>query len=410
MPLDDVTRIRARFTNELNNLQEADIDPEDRAAIRRFIESKDGDANINTLGQYITRCRICAERADMPLTEMELGDVLSFCFDLRHESDLAKSSAANYQQALRMFFISLGREWAEDVDAAASSATQKDIDPDEMLGVDEISALCDTAERLRDIAMIEFLADTGARLTMMASLRVSDVHLDEGRAYYQPNPNALGLKDAPQQPYPIIDAKASMRAYLRHGHPRPDNSDVAFFHKMKSYGGEDGSLGQTTIRHRLKTIGENSSVDNPVNPHNFRHSAISRMWREGYSKQQIQHRVAWKLDTNMWQRYVHLHAEDMNEQIFADAGVIDSSDGVEKQRHPCGNCRETLAPHHSFCPKCGEPATPAARGDMAAFRDELFDRATREPDEEIVDLLRDLNAALDTDPDTRRLVSGVLSE
>lgn len=410
MALDDVTRIQDRFNNELNKLQNADIHPDDRAAIRRFVESKNDDANINTLGQYILRCRLCAERANIPLTTMDHGDVISFCFDLRHEDGLATSSVANYRQALRLFYMSLGREWAEDIEAASSTDTQSDINPDEMLGVNDVSALSDAADRLRDIAMIEFLADTGARLTMMASLRVSDVHLDEDRAYYQPNPNALGLKDAPQQPYPIIDAKASMRAYLRHGHPRPDDSDVAFFHKMKCYEDGDGSLGQTTIRHRLKTIGENSSVEKPANPHNFRHSAITRMWREGYSKQQIQHRVGWTLDTDMWQSYVHLHAEDMNEQIFADAGVIDSSDGIDKQRHPCGNCRETLAPHHRHCPKCGSAVSPEAREDMTAFRSELFDRATREPDEEIVDLLRDLNAALDTDPGTRRLVSDVLSE
>jgi hypothetical protein len=68
----------------------------------------------------------------------------------------------------------------------------------------------------------------------------------------------------------------------------------------------------------------------------------------------------------MWQRYVHVTAEQMNEEIFAGAGVVEDDDSLSRERQRCGNCRETLAPTAHWCPNCGEPATKEARDEKQA--------------------------------------------
>lgn len=51
-------------------LRDTDIHPDDRRAIRRFAESKDGDVNLNTLTQYINRYRSAPNGSTLPLVEM----------------------------------------------------------------------------------------------------------------------------------------------------------------------------------------------------------------------------------------------------------------------------------------------------------------------------------------------------
>lgn len=85
------------------------------------------------------------------------------------------------------------------------------------------------------------------------------------------------------------------------------------------------------------------------------------MVREGYSREQIEHRVHWALDTDVWERYVHITAEEHNDDIFAAVGIGDAEDGPDRERVPCGNCRQPVAPHHEYCPTCGTAATPERR-------------------------------------------------
>lgn len=371
---DDFRRTKRHLQNQLDKLADADIDDRDRAAIRAFLRDN-ADLALSSQRQYVAFLRRAAVRSPVALVEMDHDAFKDLLFEFRHNygsdgSGMSQATIANYQSFLRRLFEHLDREWATDISIDRAETT---VRADDMLAQEDIAALTDALTHPRDIALVEFLADTGARVGLVGSLRVCDVDLDGERATYTPNPNALGLKDAPIQPYPIIDAKASLRAYIRHSHPRPDEPKAALFHKMRQYDDDvsvdDGVLGNTQFRRILTGAADDAEVDKPVNPHNFRHSAISRMWREGWDKQQIQHRVQWSVDTDMWATYVHLHAEDMNEEIFADAGVVDDTDTLSRERETCGNCRETLPPHAAHCPNCGEPVTKEARD----RRDEVVD-------------------------------------
>jgi len=369
MTTDDFSNFRRRYDNALERLSDADIHPDDHDAIRTWLRRRDGDLAVSSLAQYTNRLRVLAERSDVPLVELTIKDVRELFFELRRDETVGRNgppsdtTVYNYQAALSTWASDRDAEWVEhfDPDKPDSDGT---VDESDMLDQDDVAALVEAANRPRNQALVQFLADTGARLTMTGSLRVKDVDLESDRSTYTPNRNAIGLKGAPIQPYPIIDAAADLRVYLNHSHPRPDEPEAALFHTFDETGAvqeDDGALSPQSFKRILRNLAERAGVDKPVNPHNFKHSAITRMWREGYDKQEIQHRVHWSLDTDMWQRYVHVTAEQMNEEIFAGAGVVKDDDSLSRERQRCGNCRETLAPTARWCSNCGEPATKEAR-------------------------------------------------
>lgn len=386
MTTNDPANHHGRFARELERLENADIDGRDKAAIKDYIDRRSADDELSSLVNYCSALRKNATRCHKPLVELESkNDVERFFREMRTNPEWGRGGPMSvhtrqtYQEYLRMFLADLGREWADDVAVDRPDKEDQRVNPNDILDEDDIAALIDAADRQRDIALVEFLADTGARVALACSLRLKDVDLDGAKATYTPNDEAVGLKGAPIKAYPLIDSKAALRAYVNNGaHPRPSEPEAALFHAFEGYfdrdepvSEADGGLTPQAVNARLRKLFDAAGVEKPRNAHNFKHTAVTRMAREGYTKQQIQHRVHWDVDTDMWDNYVHLKAEDINDDIFAEAGIADADGGIEKQRSVCGNCRETLAPHHNHCPNCGAAATQPRR-ELLEVVDELL--------------------------------------
>jgi integrase len=380
MALDDPQDFSGGLANARRRLLDSDdVHDDDRPIIRQWMQRKDGRVAVSSLKTYLRRVRLASERSDIPLVDLDESDYHDLVFRLRHEEGLADSTVKSYEDALVLFLTDMtDAEWPADIER--TTVENGGPNPDEMLIPADIQELTATARHQRDVAFIEFLADTGARLSLALSLRVKDIDLSEP-ATYTPNPNATGLKGADIKEYPLIDSVAALRGYLRGAHPRGSTGDVALFHKLKPasrgeddrWGSDDGALRANAARQQLVRIADRSSVEKRVHPHGFRHAAITRMVREGYSRSQIEHRVHWTLDTDMWETYEHITSEEHNTDIFREAGVVDDEDGPDRVRKPCGNCRTPVAPHHEFCPQCGAAVTATADTEVDASRDAVLD-------------------------------------
>lgn len=121
--------------------------------------------------------------------------------------------------------------------------------------------------------MIEFFADTGARASMVGSLRVGDVELDTERPHFEPNAEASGLKDAPQHNYPLIGCVGPLRSYLRYSHPQPENDDAALFHRfvgtdttVDDLADAETAMSSQHMQWRLRKADDKAGIDKPTNP------------------------------------------------------------------------------------------------------------------------------------------------
>jgi integrase len=375
--LEDFQHFERRLQKELDRLDE--FTDTDRPRVKRFVEKKDGDVTDGTLATYLRNLRMAARAHDQPLVELDEATMDALTYELRHGNyghggdGYSNDSIRNIEFAVRAFLKVIdGHAWAADYEL--TSPADSKVRPEDMLRGEDINALTSAAHNLRDVALIEFLADTGVRLSLVGSLRVGDVDLEGPKATYTPNPNARGLKGAAIRDYPIIDAKGVLRSYVRQTHPRPDRDDVALFHCIPGHGNPidgDGALTPTAIRNQLRRAADNAGLDKPVNPHNFRHSAITRMRREGYDRGEIESRVHWTVDSDMWATYEHIASAEHNQAIWERAGVVEDDDGPEPERRPCGTCMEPVAPHHDYCQACGAAVSKRARDLEDEGKDDL---------------------------------------
>lgn len=401
--LSDVQGYERKFANQLEKLEAADIDPDDRDAIRSFIRREDaqGDVNTGTCVSHLNRLRLAAERATVPLLEMDRDDVDALLSCLKREYGLSEGTRRNYRKALRVFFRDLGRGWADDIKIGAGP--KRTVDPSDLLTMDEIEAIIGAARNPRDKALVGVLADTGMRISAVASLRVRDYSIEGDEktgliASVRPNQDApvKGARD----PVPLTWSAGYVANWLDI-HPRRE-PDAPLFHKMKRVGDGDGGAGgdgddddaltYQYLGRRIRWLAEDAGVDTGrVNTHNFRKSAISRWIREGLSEQAIKHRAHWAKDSGQFATYSGVSAEEMNEDIRAHYGLATSESARPELSH-CPSCRTPVTSTARYCSGCAAPLTPGAAEDKKTAKSESTNAMV---EEERAEKRRAIQSAID---------------
>lgn len=378
MDTDDIQGYGRKFQNQLEKLSDADIGP-DRAAIKEHIHAREGQVNRGTMVNDINQLRLSAERADVPLVEMDEADVNEFVFDLRHEHGLSKGTVRNYRKSLRVFFDKRGEDWAEDI--KIGSPEKKSVDPDELLEESEINDLLDAAGSSRDKCLVALLADTGLRIGAIASLRVRDVDLSGENAFLTINEDA-NVKGADGS-VPLTWSEGYLTSYLNI-HPRRNVPDAALIHKNGGYydGSDDGALNYQYISRRIKELADAAGVDRErVNTHNFRKTAISRWIREGLSEQAIKHRACWHIDSDMFETYSGVRGEELNDQILSHYDLDSEAESERPDLEQCPRCQAALQPNHDFCPGCSAPLTAGANAAEEAVTETTLDDIVDNPEQ-----------------------------
>ena len=394
MNVNDTNNTEGKLSRQWELLNQADIVDRDRQIITDFVRiERQGNQNRepNTLIADLSTLRNASKRADTPLVEMDRADLRGLMSVLTKPKDQGGygldpdgSGIYNYKRALRVFFQWLDEQpdfpdfgFYDSIDIPSQSVSR--VDEDEMLDDEEIETLKQHARNPREPAIIEFLADTGARVSLASQLRVKDLHdLDTKRPYFTPNPNGAGHKGAPDKRYPILQSRAELRNWVNQYHPDP-RPEAPLWPVLRGYdrdNPQECALSGDRLRDTLRACARRADIEKPVNPHNFRHTAITRLSRQGYTPQEIQHLAGWA-DDRMLEAYDHTTDRQRNEQMRVKAGFIEEAetDTGPSQPKSCGNCRETLKPSAQFCPRCGTPATKETEEAISEQEDRILESA-----------------------------------
>jgi len=405
--LTDIQRYSEKFDNQREKLREADIDERDREHIRKWVAhlDADGDRGTGTIVSLLNRIRLSAERAAVPLVEMDRADVDQLLSALKREHGLSEGTRRNYRKALKQFHRWRGEAWAEDITIGVSP--DREVDPNDLLSDEEVQALLDAAENPRDKALIALLADTGLRIGALASLRLRDIDASGRTTLVSINEDA-NVKDA-SGTVPLTWSESHLSAYLN-VHPRRDEPDAPVLHTSAGYydGDDDGALSYQYLARRVKDVADRAGVDREkCNLHNFRHTAISNWIREGLSEQAIKHRASWTVDSDMLGVYSAVRDEELNDQIldhYDIAGVDDATSTPDIEE--CPRCNSALRGSEVFCPTCSAPLSASAAAKVEEVEDRTFDSVTS-ADGAKVDDFADFRQRFNEDPDFRdQVVNG----
>lgn len=393
MGIDDVHNFEAKFDGQLDLLNDAPIEPDDKRAIKRFLRHLDasGDIQLSTMTNHVNKLRLSAERAGTALTEMDRDAVNDLLFSLNHDHGLSEGTLRNYRKSLRKFFEYRGEEWADDIKIGASP--DRTVEPDDLLAQDDIDALFDAAKSARDKALLAVMLDTGLRIGALASLRVGDVTLTERAGLITINDEADSTKDA-QGTVPLTWSRSYVANWLDVHPDRRD--DAAFIHSLKDDrvdADDDGALTYQHLQRHLKRLADRAGVERDrVSPHTFRKTAISQWIRDGLDEQKIKHRAFWAKDSTQFEVYSGVTDEELNDDILEHYDLAEPDAGGPTLEH-CPQCGVGVRDDARFCAGCGAALTRSA----AEASDDVTDAVT----DDLVDF---------DDPDRRQIARALTEE
>jgi len=379
--VNDTGNLSGKHARRIQQVEDADIPDADRDAILSFHEHRKAKGKKpSTLTTDLSTLRCASERADVPLTDMSKSDaedlfriLVAPKEDGGYDLDPEGGGMFNYTRSFRVFFRWLngreeygGFEWWNDIETPDQTVERQP--EDERLTPDDVEDLREAAGRgrntQRDRALVAFLAD-GPRITLATQLRVKDVHPEGKDPYWTPNDDAeTGHKGMDNSKRTILWSAVEVRSWLNLGHPDPDNPDAPLW-PVQNYDPEnpqDSALSPDGVRSMLERAAERAGVEKPVNPHNFRHAAMTRLSNDGgLTPQQIQHLAGWA-DDRMLEVYDETTDDERNNAIRDKLGMPTSETETDEtpEPTPCWNC-STVLEGQRYCPKCGEPQEVSAR-------------------------------------------------
>ncbi|MCD4820593.1 MAG: site-specific integrase [Methanococcoides sp.] len=268
---------------------------------------------------------------------------------LEDEREMSQSSLRNYKKLVKKFFgWSCEGEAPKWVQNIKLKTIDTPVQPSDLLTQEEFDKLMGACKHPRDKALIAVLADSGMRVGALASCRIKHAEFNQYGAILYISQTSLSKKTTAAKGIPLTWSTGYLNQWLS-VHPLREDSEAPLWVTLNQ---NMEPLSYKSVRSTIAKIGERAGIKKPVNPHTFRHLAITNWILDGLNEQEIKHRAGWSRgSTQMFKIYANFTDNEINERIFEKYGLK-----TEDKRHvtlkACPRCNNVLRPSDKFCSQC----------------------------------------------------------
>jgi len=327
--------------------------------------------------KYLTKLPKLAEQFDLPFDKASREDVEEAVLWIKRREDINDTTRYDYKILLKRFFKWIGNgEYPECVDWLEINHNQNnDKLPEEMLTEEDVEKLIENAMNPRDKALVSLLWESGARIGELIDLTVGSIeHREHGLKI------VVDGKTGSRR-IPLIESVPYLNKWLEE-HPNREDKDAPLWVNIGEVN-EGKKLQYASIRKMLKSVRDRSSIDKPVNPHNFRHSRATFLATR-FTEAQMCEWFGWVQGSDVPSRYTHLSGRDIDADYDRLHGIEDEENQKESKLTPneCPRCGETVPKEASFCHRCGQVL------DVGAWKkveegEELIDESESKMEDEV---------------------------
>lgn len=269
------------------------------------------------------------------------NDLLDYIQSLR-DTENGEGSIALHKAKLRQFFAFCFEETDEKryrqfIKLLKGQIPGKEISPKDILTTEEIKKFINVATLEQDRCIISVLYESGMRIGEFIALKISDVEIKENEVIFH-IPNQEGCKTG-SRTIPCLEVSGYVQDWLKcHPFHQPDSQ----FINLKEY----------AIRLRLQKVAERAKIKKPINPHNFRHSSITRSAMLGMTDIDMSYRFWGVAHSDMLNTYIHLSKEMNSDSYKRTMGMsADTTKIINPIAVRCVECGK-LIPSGKLCKQC----------------------------------------------------------
>ncbi len=279
---------------------------------------------------------------------------------------------------------------------------------EQVVSEDEYQRLLKLMDDPRDLAIVSFLWDSGARAGEILSMRITDLDLNAE----QPSGIVGGKRRVP-----ILESLPYLVAWMN-VHPHRFDLQATLWsrdpRKPLSYSGLYQLLMKKCRRNGLRTI----------SPHMLRHTRATLHAKHKLSPYAMNLAMGWSPGSKMYQTYIHLNGDDLLREVRESYGLEAKSQASKTiVLIECPRCHLKAPENSKFCLNCGltldrEIALKNAHSDITRIVLHLEGRDEEEIDKALADgldeTLKDIEASSNLTKEdamkilTKRLLKGML--
>ncbi|MCO1604026.1 tyrosine-type recombinase/integrase [Desulfosporosinus nitroreducens] len=221
----------------------------------------------HTQPAYYTKVKLFQEHFGKPATDLGVEDVRQFLHYLTTVKKLAPESVNTYNSGLRFLY---GVTLKVNLNPRQVPRHRKPCRLPDILTQEEIQALFNVCDNLRDKCILMTLYGAGLRLSEVASLKVSDIHSDKMQLFIR---NAKGSKDR----YALLSQTnlEMLRAYWKAYHPK----EWLFYSRNHTC----THMTTKAIQNLFHKYVKKANISKKVSVHTMRHSFATHLLESGTS-------------------------------------------------------------------------------------------------------------------------------
>lgn len=227
-----------------------------------------------------------------PLDQWEKKDVSTYILKMKDAGKRPATIEGN-KIILKNFF-----NWANKPDYVKDIQIKKisnALDKNDILTPEDVNKLIETTASPMYKALIAFLFESGARISEILRVRVSDCIEDENKGLIVSVHQTKTGKDFRR--VLCVSSGQYIRNHITHSVKSKD--DLLF------------DLTNVSVWEMLKKIGKKAGIDKPISAHKFRHAEATLMVQQGYNEAIIRKKLGWSPSSTMIARYQHLDDDDV---------------------------------------------------------------------------------------------------
>jgi site-specific recombinase XerD len=207
------------------------------------------------------------------------------------------------------------------------------VRPDQILTEEEIKKLIETADNIRDKAIVSVLYESGCRIGELLNMRIRDFRFDDFGAIVTVD-GKTGKRNVR-----LVNSIPYLKMWLKY---HPDKKDDSWVWASK-YGKIIGQLKYLSIYIILKDLAKKSGITKNVHPHILRHSRITHVALK-MPESSLRIMYGWVAGSEMTKTYINISGKDVDELVLSRLYDINTDKIEEKVKllvpKVCYNCGE----------------------------------------------------------------------
>jgi integrase/recombinase XerD len=353
--VDDVHAYDSLFIKAMQRLEEADFSDHNKQLLKKFIAQlqRDGLAKstrtnyLNQLTRMIKNLKKTGFIKNLDELDKDSFDgLLTYLDDI---AGLSQNEIRNYKKVTKKLF-----KWLYDdepprwVTKLKLETIESLVQPSDLLTQEEVDKLLGACRHPRNKAFISVMLDSGMRVGALASCRIKNVEFNQYGAIIYISKTSRSKKATEPKGIPITWSTGYLNQWLS-VHPMQNEPEAPLWTTINE---PYQPLSYKTIRLTIKKIARDAGIKKRVNPHSFRHKAITGWILDGLNDQQVKHRAGWsKGSMQMLRIYANFTDDEMNNNIFELYG-LKTEDKRQVTLEKCPRCNNILKPSDRFCSQC----------------------------------------------------------